>query len=38
MLPKKEFFDVIYNVLKPSELPEKIAELIALEKKILMLL
>jgi len=32
MLPKKEFSDVIYNVLTPLELHEKIAEIIALEK------
>jgi hypothetical protein len=32
MLPKKEFSDVIYNVLTPSDLHEKIAELIGLEK------
>lgn len=32
MLPKKEFSDVIYNVLTPSDLHEKLAELIAREK------
>ena len=32
MLPKKEFSDVIYNVLTPSDLHEKIADLIGLEK------
>jgi hypothetical protein len=32
MLPKKDFSDVIYNVLTPSDLHEEIADLIALEK------
>ena len=31
MHPKKEFSDVIYNVLTPYDLHEKIADLIALE-------
>ncbi|MFA6225312.1 MAG: hypothetical protein WC620_03795 [Methanoregula sp.] len=31
MHPKKEFSDVIYNVLTPSDLHEMIADLIALE-------
>jgi D-mannonate dehydratase len=32
MFPKKEFSDVIYNVLTPSDLYEKMAELIEREK------
>jgi len=32
MLPKKEFSDVIYNVLTPLDLYEKIVDLIALDK------
>lgn len=32
MLPKKDFSDVIYNVLTPLDLHEKLAELITPEK------
>ena len=32
MLPKKEFSDVIYNVLTPFDLHGKVAEIIAREK------